>query len=49
METTMYSLRILSKGRVADLSQGFKPWRRAILRVVRPKTTSMETNHNNVM
>lgn len=44
METTMYSLRILSKGRVADLSQGFNLGGVPFSVFVRPKTTSMETN-----
>lgn len=40
----MYSLRILSKGRVADLSQGFNLGGVPFSVFVRPKTTSMETN-----
>lgn len=44
METSMYSLRILSKGKVADLSNGFNLGGVPFTVFVRPKKAVMETN-----
>lgn len=44
MEHPMYSLRILSKGRVSDLSKGFTLGGVPFSVFVRPKKASMETN-----
>lgn len=44
MEHPMYSLRILSKGRVSDLSKGFTLGGVPFSVFVRPKKANMETN-----
>ena len=44
METTMYSLRILSKGKVTDLSNGFALGGAPFTVFVRPKEVTMETS-----
>lgn len=44
METVMYSLRILSKGQITDLSQGFNLGGVPFSVFVRPKEVSMEAN-----
>lgn len=44
METTMYSLRILSKGQITDISQGFSLGSIPFSIFVRPKKVTMEAN-----
>lgn len=44
METTMYSLRILSKGKITDLSSGFSLDGVPFSVFVRPKDATMEAN-----
>lgn len=43
METTMYSLRILSKGKITDLSKAFSLGGMPFSVFVKPKKASMET------
>lgn len=44
METTMYSLRILSKGKITDLSKAFSLGGMPFTVFVKPKKATMETS-----
>lgn len=44
MNSEMYSLRVLSHGKVTDLSQGFDLGGKPFSIFVRPKTVTMEAN-----